>query len=191
MRRRPAVVRSALAAVIAASLAGLPTACTHQISGLDGTVAEGTSADGTATPGRPQDFTAYLDNHTGHIVTLKIARLLPLKGFKPPRLIHEAVEQGRVVVISARDWPPSGRRLHLRNFAGYRVLPGHRVNILYSVEATKIGNYADAGIAVTALVDRSLTTVNVISFAATCVIKTIGPACPDSFTNRVQGAPNP
>ena len=189
--RSPRAAQSALAAVTAASLAVLAAACSGQAAGLVGTIAEGTSAGAPTTPDRPADYTAYLANHTDHVVVLKSAQLLPLKGFRSPRLVHEAVETGRTVASSDRDWPPTGPRLSLTDFAGYRVQPGREVRILYSVMAHRLGEYADAGIKVTALVNGGWATVDVISFAGTCIVRAIGRNCPGTFYQRVHDAPVP
>jgi hypothetical protein len=184
------LARSGPAVLLAVILAGL-AACSNPVSGLIGNVAEGTSAGLGTTPGRPADYTGYLENRTGHDVILKSARLLPLKGFRAPRLIHEAVYSGRTVATSAFDWPPKGLRLSLKRFAGYRIRPGRRIMILYSVVAHRLGVYADAGLKVTVLVNGSQGVVDVISFAGTCVIRSLNHDCPDSFYRRVQDAPSP
>lgn len=184
------LARSGLAVLLAASLTGL-TACSNPVSGLVGNIAEGTSAGLGTTPGRPADFTGYLVNHTGQVVILESARLLPLKGFRPPRLIHQAAYTGRTAATSARDWPPTGLRLPLKRFAGYRIRPGRRIMILYSVVAHRLGEYADAGLRVTVMVNGSKGVVDVISFAGTCITKSLNHDCPDSFYNRVQHAPGP
>jgi hypothetical protein len=176
--------------MLAVGLTGL-SACSSPASGLIGNIAEGTSAGLGTTPGRPADFTGYLVNHTGQVVILASARLLPLKGFRAPRLIHEAAYTGRTVATSAFDWPPTGLRLSLKKFGGYRVRPGRRIMILYSVVARRLGGYADAGLRVNVLVNGSPEVVDVISFAGTCIVKSLKHDCPDSFYNRVQHAPVP
>jgi hypothetical protein len=186
--RNPCVVRSGLAAVLAVSLVGLATACSSQVSGLDGTGFAGTSSGSPTTPGRPEDYTGILANHTGHVVILKSAQLLPINGFRLPRLIHEAVYTGLNIVSSARDWPPRGLRLPLKNFAGYRLLPSRKVMILYSVVAHRLGEYADAGIRVTVAVNGSQGKVDVVSYAGTCIVTALGHDCPESFYNRVNNA---
>ena len=188
--RNPHLARSGLAVLLAVSLSGL-AACSNPVSGLIGNIAEGTSAGLGTTPGRPADFTGYLVNHTGQVVILESARLLPLKGFHAPRLIHEAAYTGRPIATSAYDWPPRGLRLSLKKFAGYRIQPGRRIMILYSVIAHRLGEYADAGLRVTVLVNGSRGAVDVISFAGTCIVKSLKHDCPDSFYNRVQDAPGP
>lgn len=175
-------------AVSAVGLAMLATACTSGVPGLDGTIADGTSAGLGTTPGRPADFTAYLANHTGHVVILKSARLLPLKGFRMPRLIHVAAYTGRVTATSDRDWPPTKPKLPLMNFSGYHIRPGHEIKILYAVVARKLGGYADAGLKVTVEVNGSQATVGVSSVAGTCIIKSLNHDCPDSFYNSVDDA---
>jgi hypothetical protein len=185
--RNTRLARSALAVVVAASLASFSTACASPASGLDGNIGAGGSATLAVTPGRPADFTGFLVNNTGRVVILKSARLLPLKGFLAPQLIHEAIEPGKSFATSDPGWPPTGPKLRLKDFAGYRISPGRRVNILYSVVAAKVGEYADTGIEVSVLVDGRTATVDVISFAGTCIFEVLGNrSCPESFINRIQ-----
>jgi hypothetical protein len=187
--RNARLARSALAVVIAAGLAGAATGCANSASGLDGNIGAGGSATLAVSPGRPADFTGFLVNHTGSVVILKSARLLPLKGFRTPQLIHEAIETGKSFATSDSDWPPTEPKLPLKDFAEYRISPGRRVNILYSVVARKVGQYAATGIKVTVLVDGRSTTVDVISFAGICIFEVLGNrSCPESFNNRIQKA---
>ena len=81
MRNRH-TIRSGLAALVAVSLAWLATACGSQVSGLDGTRFAGTSSGTANTPGSPLDFSGSLANHSGQVVILKSAQLLPVKGFR-------------------------------------------------------------------------------------------------------------
>ncbi len=184
------LVRSALVAVLVASLVALATSCAGSGSGLVGNIGAGAWAGVPTTPGRPADYTGFLANNSGHVIILRSATLLPLKGFRAPKLIHEAIEVGKNFASSARDWPPTNPRFPLKNFAGYHVLPGRRVNILYSIVARKLGGYADAGIEVTVQANGSPVTVDIISVAATCIVEAIGHDCPDSFYKRIQKAPN-
>ncbi len=178
---------SGLAASVIVGLSGL-AACGSPPSGLDGSIGKGTSAGTLTTPGVVADYTGFLANHTGRVVTLQSARLLPLTGYRTPRLVRLAVEQGHDFVASWRGWPPHGHGLHLAPFAGYRVWRGHRVQILYGVVAAKPGRYADAGIRVTVLVGGSLVSVNVLSYAGTCVKRVLKVDCPDSFYKGIENA---
>jgi hypothetical protein len=182
------MVRSGLAVIAAVSLAGLVNACASQVSGLIGNIGAGSSAGSPTTPGRPEDYTGFLVNHTGQVVILKSAELLPVEGFRAPALIHEAVETGRVFATSDRDWPPTDPKLPLRNFAGYRLEPGRELKILYAVVGQRLGEYADGGLRVTVMVNGSAATVDVISYAGTCIVDMLGHDCPESFYNRVQKA---
>jgi hypothetical protein len=187
--RNTRLTRSALAVVVAASLASFATGCANSAAGLDGNIGAGGSATLAVSPGRPADFTGFLVNHTGSVVILKSARLLPLKGFRAPQLIHEAIEPRKIFATSDSDWPPTEPKLPLKDFAEYRIPPGRRINILYSVVARKVGEYADTGIEVTMLVDGRSATVDVISFAGTCILQVLGNrSCPESFINRLQKA---
>lgn len=58
-------------------------ACTHQVPGLDGTVAEGRSAGVPTTPRRPTGATPPRRLATAHVVVLKSAQLIPFNGFGP------------------------------------------------------------------------------------------------------------
>lgn len=180
------MVRPGLAVIAAVSLAGLVSACSGQISGLVGNIGAGSSAGSPTTPGRPEDYTGFLANHTGRVVILKSAELLPAEGFRAPRLVHEAIEMGRVFATSDRDWPPTDPKLPLRNFTGYRIEPGREVKILYSVVGQKLGEYADAGLRVTVEVDGGRGTVDIISYAGTCIVSVLGHDCPEAFYNRVE-----
>ncbi|MGO9161494.1 MAG: hypothetical protein ACLP7J_12400 [Streptosporangiaceae bacterium] len=141
-------------------------------------------------PGEPADYTGFLINHTGQVVTLKSARLLPLRGFRPPRLVHLAIEPGKDFAAADSGWPPSTEgRDHIQPFAGARIPSGNkRVNILYAVAATKLGDYGDAGIRVTVLAGGTLATVDVLSVAGTCVVPSRKITCPVSFQNRITNA---
>jgi hypothetical protein len=135
-------IRSGLAALSVAGLAGL-AACGDPASGLDGAIGHCCSAGVTTTPGKPADYTGFLANHTDQAVILKSATLLPLKGFRAPRLVHLAIEPRREFVASEIGWPPAGDNLHLVPFASAHVRRGRRVQILYSVIAGKVGEYAE------------------------------------------------
>ena len=181
-------VWSGFAALTVAGLAGL-AACGDPASGLDGAIGYRCSAGVTTTPGNPADYTGFLANHTGQVVILKSATLLPLKDFRAPRLVHLAIEPTRGFLANDIGWPPqNSAHLHLAPFAGAHVWRGRRVQILYSVAAGKVGEYGDAGIRVTVLVGGTLATVDVLSAAGTCVRRSLSINCPDSFYNRIDTA---
>jgi hypothetical protein len=181
------LIRSGLAVLVAGGPTGL-AACSEPASGLDGSIGYCCSAGVATAPGQPADYTGFLANHTGHVVTLKSATLLPLKGFRTPRLVHLAVEPTREFAASETGWPPAGDNLHLVPFAGAHVSRGRRVQILYAVVAGKVGEYGDAGIRVTVVVGSSPATVDVLSAAGTCVKRNPNIDCPNSFYNRIQNA---
>jgi hypothetical protein len=135
--------------------------------------------------GEPADYTGFLANHTGQVIVLKSARLLPLRGFAVPRLAHVAIENGRDFAAAAIDWPPSDGDYHLRAFAGMRVAPGQRVKILYSVTAVRLGQYGDAGIQVTVQAGGDSGSADVQSVAGTCVVPSRATECPASFQRRI------
>lgn len=191
--RKPGVILAGLAVLVAAGLTWVALALSSPAdpaAGLDGKIGIGSGGGNLTTPGVPADYTGYLGNHTGQVVILKSATLLPLAGFKAPRLVHLAVEPGRDVVAADRGWPPDSGQ-GIAPFAAHRVLSGHRVQILYSVEASRPGEYADAGIRVTVLVSGVAVTVDVVSPAPTCVRPTLNVKhdCPQSFYNRVWDTP--
>jgi hypothetical protein len=182
-------LRSAAAAVLAA--AALASCSSDPAAGLNGTIGAGTSAGVDTLSGLPADYTGFLGNHSGHAVVLRSATLWPLKGFRAPRLVHLAVETGLIYISSGNGWPPQRYRHPMARFAGYHLRTGHRAQILYSVVASEPGQYADEGIRVTLLVAGSTVTVNVISPAATCVVRSWQGRCPRSFDNKVFNAANP
>jgi hypothetical protein len=185
-RRR---VRPGLVGVLAVGLAGLAAACGGiTVTGLDGSLGHGTSAGVPVLAGEPADYTAFLANHTGQVIVLKSARLLPLPGFAEPRLAHVAIESGRDYALSAIDWPPSNGDYHLRAFAGMRVAPGQRVKILYSVAAFRLGQYGDAGIRVMVQAGGDTGSADVQSVAGTCVVPSRAVECPVSFQRRIEKA---
>jgi len=180
------LARSGLAAVLAAVLPGLAAGCGSGVSGLDGSLDQGDSAGVSVLPGQPADYTGFLISHTGQVVTLKSARLLPLRGFHPPRLIHVALEPGKNFAASDTGWPPNQPRFRLERFAGARIpSSGSRIDIMYSVTATRLGDYADDGIRVTVLGGGGTATVDVISAAGTCIVRSENTMCPQSFQNRL------
>ncbi len=121
---------------------------------------------------------------------MESATLLPLKGFPAARLVHEAVEPRLRYATSDRDWPPDEPKFRLWKFLGYQVQPGHRVNILFSVAARKLGNYAADGFTLTVLISGRRATVDIISIAETCIYKIENRSCPDSFIERLENASN-
>jgi hypothetical protein len=68
---------------------------------LVGSLAARNLGGGPAVVGEAADYTAFLVN-TSHVpVTLESASLLPLRGFTAPRLLHVAVESGRLIAFMA------------------------------------------------------------------------------------------
>jgi hypothetical protein len=95
-------------------------------AGLDGAINGGTWAGIPVRPFEIADYTGFLGNNTGQVVTLESASLVPLKGFPAPRLAHVAVEPGKAFIASGRGWPPVRGA---ESFTGYRVRRGQRVQI--------------------------------------------------------------
>jgi hypothetical protein len=174
--------------IIAAGLSGAAglAGCGSAASGLDGGLNLGNSSGVTTVPGKPADYTGFLANHGGRVVILKSARLLSLKGFRPPRLVRVGIETSRAIVADGLGWPPGGYDHRLASFGGYQVLAGRRAQILYGVVAPSTGEYGDAGIQLTVVAGGSTVTVNVLSAAGTCVKRSLDINCPDRFYNRIQ-----
>lgn len=158
----------------------------HSLSGL------------SAHPGEPVDSIGWLQNRTAGTVTLESATVLPMKGFRAPKLVGVAVERmgsgGRGMVTGGAwtGWPPNWR--HAARLAGYQVRSGgdqwhHSALIEFAVVANGLGRYAVAGVNVTVRTDGGPKTVQVIGPLAFCVSAERRPApCPDSFTNRAISA---
>jgi hypothetical protein len=189
--RIPWMTRSRLAIVAVIGLAVVVAAVIwlnlgSGAAGLDGAINGGTWAGIPVRPFEIADYTGFLGNNTGQVVTLESASLVPLKGFPAPRLAHVAVEPGKAFIASGRGWPPVRGA---ESFTGYRVRRGQRVQIAYGVEASKVGEYGDEGIRVTVLVGGDSVTVTVLSVAGTCVIQMpLKHDCPQSFYNHIQNA---
>jgi len=172
--------RVLLAVVVGALLSG----CGVSDSQLNGTVAGGSVAGVSVPPGQSADYTALADNDTGQTVTLQSATLVPLPKFRVMRLVHVAVEPGRLFVASWVGWPPNVPTVPLN---GFRVAPGHRVQILYGEVADSTGNYADLGLRVYTSTNGQQASTRVLSFATTCVDRKHSLViCPTSFVDRVQ-----
>ena len=182
------LVRFGPACLLAAACAGLAAACGSSITGLVGNLNHGNSAGISVLAGEPADYTGFLENRTGQVIVLESARLLPLPGFATPRLVHVTIEAGRDFAVAARDWPPSGGDYHLHPFVGTRVASGGRVRILYSVLATELGEYGDAGIRVTIRASGDTGSVTVQSVAGTCVVPSSDAECTASFQQRIAKA---
>jgi hypothetical protein len=141
---------------------------------------------GTA-PGQIADFPVTVEN-TGTVpVTLEAARLVPLPGFRTPRLVHLGVlvehnelESGDIGWPIPRDNPSTGY-LAMRPLRGYVVLPwterqrrhlGPMPDMVeYGVVGTGAGRYyAAAGLDLTYRVGGRTYTQRLIDGGADCII---------------------
>jgi hypothetical protein len=182
------------AGACAVSLAGCGS------TGLVGNQNAGSVSDVSVTVGQPADSIAWIQNRTGQAVTLESATVLPLKGFRRPRLVHVAVERmggstfrGIATGGADRGWPPS---IPVTRLSGYRLQSGgtmahHSAMIVFGVVAGAIGRYAVAGVNVTVQKDGAPVTVQAIGPLAFCVsTKQHVVPCPTAFTDRALRASN-
>jgi hypothetical protein len=162
--------------------------------GLIGNENAGSLSGLSVTRGEPVASFGLLEDRTGRTVMLKSATVLPLTGFRVPRLVGVAVERkgstfrGVTVGGAARGWPPSGIRV--RRLSGYRLQSGSTLArrtavIVFGVVARSVGRYAVAGVNVRVRMGGTTVTVKVIGPLAFCVDRPrhVVP-CPDGFTTR-------
>lgn len=126
---------------------------------------------------QPADFSAFLLNSSGRTVVLRSARLVPLHGFRAPRLAYVAIEMGKDFVASDRGYLRPGRpgsRIPIAAFAGHRIANRSRATILYGVVATRQGNYAADGLRVEVSSGGSVGSVFVSGRSAFCVVPHLG-----------------
>jgi hypothetical protein len=138
-------------------------------------------------PGEVADFPVTVENTGSAPVTLLSARLIPVPGFRMPRLIHLGVlAEHEELLTSAQGWPiretdhpPGGWAI--RPFHGYVVLPWsvrkrrHLGAIQDMIEYGVVGsgvnvNYAAAGLRVTYRVGGSIHTQNLYDGGVDCVL---------------------
>jgi hypothetical protein len=101
-----------------------------------------------------------------------------------------AVETGRLTALATRGWPPlNSRAIGLKRFVGYRVAPHRTVRVLFTVYATRPGDYATKGLEITASVGGAVQEVDALAGGATCVYpRPSTTPCARRFLARVQGA---
>ena len=175
-------------------------ACTLALVGCGSTGLVGNLNAGTLSgmshvlPGETVDSVAQLENRSGNTVTLRSATILPLKGFRAPRLVAVAVERrgrtlhGVMVGGEVTGWPNSN--LHVVRLSGYR-LPSRGswernvAFVVFAVAARRPGRYALAGVNVTVVENGSAVTAQAIGPVDFCVSTHQPPvSCPASFTHR-------
>ena len=142
----------------------------------------GTLSAFTVKPGQAADSIGWLVNRTGQTVTLESATVLPLKGFRTPRLLGVAVERWNPKSHGFRDaptagagrgWPPSGltRTVALTH---YRLESGgglrhHTALIVFGVVSRSAGRFAAAGVTVTVRIGDRLVQAKSIGPLLFCV----------------------
>ena len=164
-------------------------------TGLVGTLNAGTiSGIPNVHPGQPVNSVAALQNRSGHSVTLDSATILPLKGFRSPKLIGFAVEsRGRTLrgVTTRGAWTGSPRqRRVLLPLHGHELPPRgswdrNTAFIVFTVLADHPGRFALAGLTMRVVDNGSRVTAQAIGPLAFCVSsKQRVVTCPSRFTNR-------
>lgn len=178
--------------VATAAVAAAVTGCGSDSSGGLKSVSDRDVGGTSVARAQPADFTAYLDNDSGYSATLeRVVSLIPLRGFRTPRLLrHGAVQTGREVAGAVRGWPPEGAGYKLRPLAGYHVPSGRqRVQILYSVAGERAGQYADRGVRVRVELHGHQVVVSLLRAAGICVFSPhdVG-ECSQAFQQRLGAA---
>lgn len=184
-RRR---VGLAIGCLVAVGLAvGLALGLSGGTYGLDGYPGAVVTAGAGTKLGVPLDYTAFLANHGDQTAVLESATLIPLPGIPAPRLAHLAIEAGLMFACCDIGWPPQGGGYHLRPLRGWRIRPGHRAQILYSVLSSRPGDYAAWGVRVRVRVAGTTITVPAWSAGVACWSATRKyPMCRKAFSNRVE-----
>ncbi len=142
-----------------------------------------------SVPGEIVDFPAMVENTGSHAARLVSAKLVPVPGFKTPKLVRLAVlKEHRNLITSAIGWPVSicnlmrgakcldGTVYRTVPFHGYVVRPHGRHGrgplpdmIEYGVVGASVGAYGVAGIVVTYSVDGSLHSARLLDAGEDCV----------------------
>jgi hypothetical protein len=117
--------------------------------------------DDGARAGQVIDFPARLQSGTPGTVTLIRAQLIPLPGFRTPKLVHLSVFTGCGLNLSSSAWgwpikvPDDGGTVSGRNLSGARVWTGVYGRkgcysaIVYGVMASSVGPFAAGGLRIT------------------------------------------
>lgn len=175
---RVIAVSSALSACLQ-----LPACGNQQIDMTSDFLASGVVMGGTgALHGQVVAFPASLvSSHPGRI-RLVSARLIPLPGFRLPRLVHlGVVVDGCGVAIpgATLNWPPliqvQGHPVRISRFAGTWVMSGTRSEMsggnrwscssfaIYGITGGSSGPYATAGLRITFMSGSQLTVASVFN----------------------------
>ena len=106
-----------------------------------------------AHPGQAISFAAFLTAEpSGYSLQVRTVRLIPLPGFRTPRLLGAVFLGQRSVPLQAFGYPPDGVRTIHRS--GHAVRSGaiphkRQVVLMYGLRGWKLGSYAVAGIRIT------------------------------------------
>lgn len=138
-----------------------------------------------ATPGQIADFPVEVENTGSVPVVLLGARLIPLPGFRTPRLVRLGVlVEHNELETGDNGWPipkdnPSAGYLAMHPLRGYVVLPWKERQsrhlgplpdmVEYGVVGTG-GYYADAGLDVTYRIGGSVYTQRLIAGGEDCIV---------------------
>jgi hypothetical protein len=121
-------------------------------------------------PGQAADMTASGSNSAPGQVTLVSATLMPVAGQPAGRLSHVAVGTLRGYVAAARGRPPG---VTVRPLPG-AVLPQGQSNIIFGFAGNHDGGvYITTGLKVVYRYHGQIFTVDALSAAANCVVKTL------------------
>jgi hypothetical protein len=145
-------------------------------------------------PGQSADSVGWLVNRSGQTVTLVSAKVLPLEGFRTPRLVGVAVEAWNTDLPGFRGtgptggavagWPPT-RMARTVPFTHYRLGSGgslwhHTALIVFGVRSHSVGTFGVAGVTVTVRVGHDLVKVQSIGPLLFCVTtKQLPVSCPN------------
>ena len=161
------------------------------IGGLSGSAGVGFSSNVPTRVGEAGDFTGFLSNRSGQTITLESATMLPQKGFRTPRFMGAMIELGKGFYIAAYRWPPAKQPkadVPLAALRGFRLMSGHRAQILYGVVGDRPGEYAARGVTVKVRAGSEQASVAVISLGGICV-STLPPKrqhpCSNAFNQRL------
>jgi hypothetical protein len=102
-----------------------------------------------ANPGTLGLFSAYADSSRPQSVTLESITLLPLAGFRLPRLVSAGLLTAGSYPARTSAWPPPGASLSA--LTGAVVWPAARAGgqppqIVYALSGSQLGGYATAGL---------------------------------------------
>jgi len=153
----------------------------------------------TGTAGQVVDFPVMVQNNGAQPAVLLSAVLIPVPGFRTPRLVHLAVLKEHLgIETSAVGWPISVQGCYIkqgrclgknevlatRPMKGFVVLPHGRHGpgplsdmIEYGVVGTRLGRYGAAGLLVSYRVGGSIQTARLLDGGLVCVATSRNKSC--------------